>query len=487
METKTGSSSGKQAEELSRELNEPGRPARGWRRVLLGVGRVATWVVLVPPRRGMRVWTRLRAPQQLVLGFAWYVVAGWLLLCLPVSQAARAPMLDHLFTAASAVSTTGLTTVSVAETYTTFGEVVVLALFQLGGLGFMTLSSVLVLARGGSLSASRAGVLRAGFSVPHYFVLSRFIVHVVAYTAVVEAIGAGVLWWRFSELGVERPLWSAVFHSVSAFATAGFSLHNTSLEAYAGDWVVNVTVGCLCLFGAMGFIVFQDLWYSFKFRERMITFTTKVIVTMTLVIMIGGAMALFFIEPREAGAGWHEHLLVCGFQMVSASTTAGFNTTPIGGLSNASLVVIMLGMMVGASPSGTGGGMKTTTMSALCATVFSILRGRETVRWIGHEVPAVRLLQAVAAATVYLVLLWAGVAALSLTEEASFLALAFEAASAIGTVGLSMGVTGDLSWVGKVIVIGLMFAGRCGPLTLGLALLRPEAREEGVRRDDLAV
>lgn len=474
-------------QELAEELNTPAPPARGWRRLLLALARLATWAVMSPPRASVRAWAGLRPVQQLVVGFAAYAVIGTLLLCMPFSLAQPAGVVDNLFNAVSAISTTGLTTVSVSDTYTFFGECVLLVLFQVGGVGFMTLSSLLILARGGRLAEGRVGVLKAGFSVPHYFVMQHFLVHVVVFAAVCETIGALVLWWRFSALGVEDPLWSAVFHSVSAFATAGFSLNNNSLEGFAGDWVVNVVIGVLSYLGAIGFIVVQDVWYSVKLRERMMTFTSKVILAMTAAVFLAGTTVLFFSEPSLRGLPVGERLLASAFQIMSASSTAGFNTIPIGAMTTPGLVVVMLAMLIGASPSGTGGGIKTTGVSAILGNLLSVLRGRQNVVWLGHEVPMVRVLYAFAATSLYLIGLFLGVLMLGFTESKPFLPIVFEAASAIGTVGLSMGITGELSTAGKITVIVLMFAGRCGPLTIGLALLRPDQDRAEPRRDDLAV
>lgn len=475
------------------------RPATGgfvaWRRralgaasgVALAVGRVAAWGVAAPAHGVLSVWTRLRPAQQLVAGFGLYAAAGVALLSLPVSQRGHTGVLDNLFNVVSAISTTGLTTVSVADSYTWLGQAVVLTLFQLGGIGFMTLSSMFILARGGRLSEGRLGVLGVGFSLPHYFRMQHFVVQVVVYTAACEAAGALVLWWRFAGAGVESAWWHAVFHSVSAFATAGFSLNNDSLEGFRGDWVVNLVIGVLSYLGAIGFIVAQDAWYSFKLRERMLTFTSRVILAMTAAVFVLGTGVLFFVEPSVRGMGPGERLMACAFQTMTASSTAGFNTIPIGAMAAPSLVVVMACMLIGASPSGTGGGIKTTGVSALLANLGAVLRGREAAVWMGHEVPASRVRYAFAAATVYLAGLGVGVFGLCLTERASFVEVVFEAASAIGTVGLSMGITGGLSVAGKLIVIALMFAGRCGPLTMGLAMLRPAASGAGHRHDDLAV
>ncbi len=456
-------------------------------RIARALGRIVSWAVLAPSRQGLGLWSGLRPAQQLALGFASYVAVGTVLLSLPVSTVAPVALIDHVFVATSAMSTTGLATISISDSYTFFGELVVLALFQLGGIGYMTLSSVIVLARGRTLSEGRAGVLAAGFALPRYFVMHRFVVHVIVFTLIAETVGALLLWWRFSVLGVDNALWSAVFHSVSAFATAGFSLYNNSLEGFGTDWVVCLTVGALCYLGAIGFIVVQDVWYSVKFREHMVTFTSKVIVLMTGVVFVVLSLWLYFADPGLGALPGRERLIAAVFQAMTASTTAGFNTVPIGGLSAAALVVLMVAMVIGASPSGTGGGIKTTTVSALLACVLSILRGRDRVSWLGHEVPMVRVVNAVASATVYLCLLIAGLAVLCLTEGHGYLPVLFEAASAIGTVGLSLGITGELSYAGKVVVVVLMFAGRCGPLTLGLALLRPREARKDLRPDDLAV
>ncbi len=460
-----------------------------WR--LLRAGRVAvTWAARKARGAGTRArsWAGgLRPEQHLILGFLSYALLGSALLSLPAARKGDDALIDNIFTSVSAVSTTGLSTISLCEHYTFFGQVVVLVLFQLGGIGYMTVSSVVVLARGGSLSQTRSGVLHAGFSIPRNFVPGRFLVHVVVFTLVAELTGSIVLWRRFDALGVPDPLWSGIFHAVSAFATAGFSLNADSLERFSGDWVVCTTIGTLCYLGAIGFIVVQDVWYSVRFRERMLTFTSRVILSMTLVIFGLGTLGVLALDDSLGELPAGQRALAAGFQVMSASTTAGFNTIPVASLATTSLVALSIAMIVGASPSGTGGGMKTTGVSALLATLVSILRRRDCVRWMGHEIPMLRVLAAVATAVLYLTLLLAGVLALSITERGSIERLAFEATSAIGTVGLSLGATGELSTPGKVIVIILMFAGRTGPMTLGLALLRPDPAPPTARLDDLAV
>lgn len=454
-----------------------------FRRISSAFTRFVSSVVHVLLRR----WHSLRPPQQLVLGFASYTVLGAGLLSLPLAQQTPTHLIDNIFNVVSAISTTGLVTTSIADSYSWFGEFVILALFQLGAVGYMTLSSVIMLARGKEIPAHRIGILQAGFALPHYFVMRYFLVHVVVFTFVCEIVGALLLSWRFAVLGVEHPLWSGVFHAVSAFATAGFSLNNDSLMPFANDWFLNLVIATLAYLGAIGFIVVQDVWYCMKWRERVMTFTSKVILSMTAAVFIVGTIVLFTVEPSLSTEPTPLRFMHAAFQVMTASTTAGFNSIDISGLSHAALLVITVVMLIGASPSGTGGGMKTTTISALLGSLFSVLRGRDRVVWLNREVPMIRVIQAVGSATIYLCLLALGVFMLCITERAAFLTIVFEAASAIGTVGLSMGLTPELSFAGKIIVTLLMFAGRTGPLTIGLALLRPDALPNHVRSDDLAV
>lgn len=458
------------------------------------LGAVAAWIRASASRAAAfaapagRLWAALRPAQQLVVGFVAYALIGALVLGLPLSRTSNdGGFIDHMFNSVSAVSTTGLTTISVADSYSWLGQATLLVLFQIGGVGFMTISSVIIIARGRPLTESRLGVLHTGFALPHYFRMRDFLRHVIVFTGLCESLGAMLLWWRFHTLGVEDALWSAVFHAVSAFATAGFSLNSASLEAFAGDWVVNAVIGTLCLLGGVGFIVAQDVWYSIKLRERMMTFTSKAILLMTASILVLGTALVATIEPTVAALPLSDRLLASVFQVMTASTTAGFNTVPIGVLSAPTLVLIIIIMLIGASPSGTGGGMKTTTVSAILGNVASVLRGRASVFWLGHEIPPARVAQAFAAASLYLLGIAAGVLALTLTEKLPFIAIVFEACSAIGTVGLSTGVTGELTESGKAVIIALMLVGRCGPLTIGLSLLKPRPEPSAPRPDDLAV
>lgn len=422
--------------------------------------------------QGFGIFLTALHPIKLVLiGYASYVLLGWVLLCLPFSQRVPSPTpLDHLFTACSAVSTTGLATVSTSGSYSLFGQIVILLLIQLGGMGYMTFSSFVLLSRRRTLSEARLEVGRTVFSLPRNFVIDKFIRSVIVFTVILEGIGTVALWFAFRRHDVEYPLWNAVFHSVSAFCTAGFSLYDTSLEAFRDDFWVNAILIFLSYMGALGFIVCVDVWRRITGKVEHVTLTTKIILHTTFWITLVAVAVFFVSEPSLQTMPTDKRLLASFFQVMTALTTVGFNTVPISGLSHASLLLVSMLMIIGASPSGTGGGLKSTTFSAIIGIIKSTLKGDKEVRFWKRQIPEERLRAAVATFCMYFLMLFLGTYLLTLTEQAPFHGIVFEAASALGTVGLSTGITATLSNVGKLIVTGLMFIGRLGPLTFGLAL-----------------
>lgn len=433
-----------------------------------------------------------RHPVKVVLiGYTCYAALGWILLCLPVSAgAARAYPLDHLFTAISAMSTTGLVTVSTSGAYSLFGELVVLSLIQIGGLGYMTLSSFVVLAGGRHLSEFRLGVSRAAFPLPRDYFQENFIRRVVLFTFVAEAAGAAALYPLFRAAGTEHAPWQAVFHSVSAFCTAGFSLFDTSLEAFAGNFWIQFVVCVLSYLGAIGFIVLADFWDVITEKKPHVTLTSKIVLHATFWMSIAGTVLLFVGEPAFEEMPPAPRLMASVFQAATAMTTVGFDTFPISGISMSSAVLLMFVMLIGASPAGTGGGLKVTTVSALIALLKATLLGRIKTTFWGKEIPLSRLRTAAASASVYMISLAAGVYLLAMLEAKPFEDLVFEAISALGTVGLSRGITAQLSDIGKIVIIVLMFLGRLGPLTFGVALMAPTKNGEEQpepTRQDLAV
>lgn len=414
---------------------------------------------------------------RITLGFLSYVILGVLALSNPICQNETTRFVDNLFNVVSAISTTGLATVIICEQYTFWGNLVILTLIQLGAIGYMTLTSCLLLARGNPLSYSRTRILGTEFALPEGFNLAQFIVHVLIYTVVVETVGALILWQEFARLGVDNAFWQSVFHSISAFGTAGFSLFPNGLESFRDNFTINAAISGLSLWGAVGFIVPLDIYRRWRCQSSQITFTSQVILSCSAVIILGGTLLYGFCQfagyPNSADIpGYEPTWSIAFFQVVSASTTAGFNTVPIGTLAPSTLVLLIVIMLIGASPSGTGGGVKTTTITAFTGIVVSVLRGRsDQISFLGRIIPAYRVFTAVAVVALYLLAAFISILSLTITESQEFLPLCFESVSALGTVGLSTGITGNLTDWGKLILVATMFIGRIGPLTLGLSLM----------------
>ena len=425
----------------------------------------------------------------LMLGYLSYMIIGWILLCLPWAHTKEpVSVLDNLFMAVSAVSTTGLATVDTGTSYTFLGQAVILLLIQFGGLGYMTLSSFSFLAIQAHMSDTQEKTTRTAFALPSNMSPAFFIRSVVFFTFATEFVGAVCLYPLFAAEGVEQPLWSAVFHSISAFCTAGFALYSDSFERFSDNVAINVVISVLSILGAMGFIIVADSARRVIGRATHFGFTSKVIFRMTAILIGLGTLLIFLAEPTVRALPPSDRLMAAFFQAMSASTTVGFNTVPIGDISNAVVVVLFILMVIGASPSGTGGGMKTTSFAALVGLARSTLKGRDSIRFFKRRVPDTQLNLAGTTLFCYLACLSTALFLLFLTETGvAFNVMAFEAISALGTVGLSMGATGDLSELGKLVIIALMIIGRLGVLTFGLALAVPDETREEESDNDLAL
>ncbi|MBN1403474.1 MAG: hypothetical protein JW942_03275 [Opitutales bacterium] len=425
----------------------------------------------------------------LVFGYFYYVLFGTALLALPFCRVdgAGSP-LDWLFTATSAVSTTGLATMSVGHDYTLAGQIVILLLIQLGGLGYMTMGSFVLLSVSGRMAPWRETAQRMVLNLPDNVDMRQTVRLIIIYTLTVEASGAVALYWLFHRAGVDESAWSAIFHSVSAFCTAGFGLHDDSMIAFRDNAAVNIVICSLSILGAMGFLIVSDLWKSIVGRAVKITLTTRIIVVSTIVILASGCLLMRIEEPLLRGDGLTGGWLGAFFQVVSASTTVGFNSLPIEQLSNASTLLLMVLMLVGGSPAGTGGGIKTTTVTALWAMTVSVIRHSPEPCFAGKAIPEARRRIAVATTLFYMLMLCGGVYLMSIFQKASLLDISFECASALGTVGLSRGLTGSLNEVGKIIIIALMFVGRIGPLALaGTLFVSRTPHPEAPKTEDVVI
>jgi len=427
-----------------------------------------------------------KIPQrQLFYGYLSYIIAGTILLCLPFSQKNHVSIIDNLFTAASAVSTTGLTTISIADNYTLFGQIIVMLLIQLGGIGYMTISSFLVLNITHHFTKNENKVLKSEFSLPQGFTIQSLVRAIVTFTLFIELAGAVALYFTFYSSGVPNPIWSSIFHSVSAFCTAGFGLYNDSFEQFRDNTSVIIVLSVLSYSGGIGFIVLLDFARVIRYKKYNLTFTSRIILILTLVLTIVGTTQLFVFEPSIQDLDDYSKLTVSFFQTMSAITTVGFYSVPISLMHPSSLVILVFLMFIGASPSGTGGGLKSTTFVTILAYVKSRLSTSKDVSILGSKIPKYRYRTALTTFILYTFVLFFGTYLLTFTERSSLIQLLFEASSALGTVGLSTGITGSLTTFGKLVIISMMFIGRVGVITIGNALLLKHHKT--VHENDLAV
>ncbi len=425
---------------------------------------------------------RALSPSQfLVLSFAGLILLGSVLLWLPVSSEPGHTLafVDALFTSTSAVCVTGLIVVDTPNAFSTFGEVTLMLLIFAGGLGYMTLSTVLVAAFGRKLSFQERSTLQEALNIDSREGLVRFAATVFRVALAMELTGALILTLKFwPEFGLGRAAYLGLFHAVSAFNNAGFALWSDNLTRYRGDVVVNMVITWLIIFGGLGFFVIREL--AERKRFVMWSLHTKLAVVITSALLVCGTALILIFEwgnPRTlAPLPLGEKLLAAWFQSVSPRT-AGFNTIDIGAMTGPALFLTMALMFIGASPGSTGGGVKTTTFGI---TVFALI---STVRGGGETVAFRRRIVNDTIARAFFVCLMAFLmlnlvaGMLLLTEGRDLMRTLFETTSAFGTVGLSMGEPGSVlslaglfSGLGKCLLIGMMFLGRVGPLTVVVAL-----------------
>jgi trk system potassium uptake protein TrkH len=430
-------------------------------------------------------WLTRPSPVRYVAGgYVAYMAIGWALLSLPIAQQVPVAAVDSLFIAVSAVSTTGLVSVDPATSFTLFGEIAILALIQVGGLGFMTISSFAWAAASQPVGRLRERVARMVFSVGATHDIGRFLRRSVVFTLLVEAAGAAALYPLFVARGVADPAWAAIFHSVSAFCTAGFALFPDSLERFAADPLVLGVISAVSLLGALGFLVVSELWDRVRGRLAELGMTSRLVLRALPVLILGGAALLLAIEPEIHRRPLPEALLAALFQALSATTTVGFNSIPTAGLVPAAVMALYVLMLIGASPSGTGGGLKVTTVAVLLALLRASGRGGPVLLF-GQPVREERVRQASVVLAAALLVLAVAMFLLALSEGIAFDRLLFEALSALGTVGLSLGATGELSEAGKMVIVAPMAIGRIGVLGFAVVLAM-QARVAAARRSDPA-
>ena len=430
------------------------------------------------------------SPQQnLFYGFLTYIILGSILLSFPISQKESASILDHIFIATSAVSTTGLVTISIFDTYNGFGQFIIMALIQLGGIGYLTFTTFMLLSTTRRMTLWHKKILSTEFTLPKTIKITDFLKSVILFTFIMEFIGAILFFIAFKNEGMATPeaIWSSIFHSISTFCTAGFSLFNNSFMSYADNNFINFIISLLAICGSLGFIVITDFGLIIKNKAHRLSFTTKIVLYGFVILLTVGTTFFYFLEPTIAHLN-NSRLLAAFFQCMSAMTTVGFNTVDFGNFSQAMMLICIFLMYIGASPSGTAGGIKITTLTAVFAIMKSRLRGRKNITFLGRQIPYERLYIAISAFIFYTVIILVGTFLVTLTHNFKFEDILFEVASALGTVGISTGITGDLSIFGKIVIIVIMFIGRLGVLTFGLAIWSKHiTNEEQILKEDIAV
>jgi trk system potassium uptake protein TrkH len=423
--------------------------------------------------RSLDKWLTSHPQLNLLIGFLGYTVVGAVLLSLPWFHARSLSWIDTVFTAVSAVSTTGLVVVSTVDSYNLAGQILILILFQVGGLGYLTLVTYVVLATTDKIKGWHKRVIGSEFELPKEIRIRDFIRHVVYFTIIMEVAGTIILTWEFYELGtpIFKAAWYGIFHSVSAFCTAGFHLFDDSLIGFQNNYVVSMTTMTLSLAGALGFAVVSEIFYWIRRRTERISVTSRAIILGILTLGITGATLIYLTEDLvQVDAS--ESILQSAYLSSTALSTVGFTTVEVDALGSSTLILVCALMFVGASPSGTSGGVRITTVSALFALLYNRLMGRDRCTLMGRLIPSRQIYLATSTFTLYSTLLFLGILGLGFSEQSiEILPLIFEAFSAIGTVGLSMGATSTLSDIGKVIIMILMFFGRVGLVFFGFSLL----------------
>lgn len=425
----------------------------------------------------------MRPAQLMVIGFLGALGIGTVLLMLPIAtcSGARMALVDAAFTATSAVCVTGLAVQDTATYFSRFGQLVILALIQAGGLGIMTFSVSLVVFTGRRMDVKRRAALQDVLDHDTLSGVGGLVRFIVLMTLAFEAIGAVVLFaaWRGKFDGPALTAYHSIFHSISAFCNAGFSTLSDSLMRFSGDVTTNAVICFLVVAGGLGFMVIRDMLNEARDRFGVRRYIghktrvqTKIVLTVTALLVLFGAMFVYLTERHGVlGSSMEGERILCSvFQSITART-AGFNTMDIGKLTSATLLVSIILMFIGASPGSTGGGIKTTTAAALWAAVAGNLRNRENAELYHRTIPQEVVQKAMTVLCFALVIVLCFAVALMHLENRPFLDVLFETVSAFGTVGLSMGITPGLTLWGKVLVTALMFIGRLGPLTVAYALV----------------
>lgn len=408
--------------------------------------------------------------QKIIFGFAALILLGTFMLMLPISgkEQVPTPFLDALFTSTSASCVTGLVVYDTATHWSLFGQAVILFLIQVGGLGVVVVMTSLILLSGKRIGYSQRNTLANSISISSQGGIMKMLIFLLKWTGIIELFFASLLATQFiPEFGWKRGLWYSIFHSVSAFCNAGFDLMGikepfSSLTDYSGNPVVNISIMALILLGGLGFMTWQDIakkkWNFHRYRLQ-----SKIILSATAFLVLLPALFYFFVEFR--GMPMESRILASLFTAITPRT-AGFNTVDFSKFSDSGIFLQTLLMLVGAAPGSTGGGMKITTMTVLILTSIAIFRNNSRTEAFGRTIPGEVIRNATTIAFMYVCLCVLSGMFISLYENIPLLTTSFETASAIATVGLTLGITPKLSPLSHALLIFLMYIGRVGGLCL---------------------
>jgi len=419
----------------------------------------------------------------LAISFAGAILIGTLLLMLPFCSASgRLSLIDALFTSTSAICVTGLIVVDTATHFTLAGKIVILVLIQLGGLGIMTFSTMVLLAAGRSITIHDRILVQEGYHPGSPGSFKALIKNIFIFTAIIEGAGFVLLSLRFlQDHPWPRALLSGLFHAVSGFCNAGFSVYSNSLMSFRGDVFINLVMAHLIIFGGLGFLVIGEAVMAgrrlLKGMKMKLSLHSKMVLTSTTILIFGSFFIFLALEKGQAlrSFSWKDKILASFFQVVTPRT-AGFNTMDLTTLGTAAVLLLMLLMFIGASPGSTGGGVKTSTFGVVLAFLRSKVAARDSIHMFYRTIPQDNVVRAFTLISLSMSLIFiAGFVVLINQPGMLMRDVFFEVFSGFGTVGLSLGITSKLNVFSKVTVSLLMYAGRIGPLTLLLVFSRRRA------------
>lgn len=416
---------------------------------------------------------QLNPPRVLALGFGSLILLGTILLNLPIAtqNGESIGFINALFTSASAVCVTGLVVVNTGEFWSLFGQIIIILLIQMGGLGFMTMATIGALVIGKKITLKERLIIKEQLNQETMSGLVKLTKYVILSTLAIESLGAILLSTKFIPIyGNTKGIWFSIFHSISAFCNAGFDITGDSIVPFVGDFTINMTISALVILGGLGFSVYIDISRNKKFKRFHLH--SKLVLTITGFLLAIGMLVFILTEfnnPLTLGSLSSSEKVLSSFFQSVVPRTAGFNSVNIGVLYDTTVFFMIILMFIGGSPGSTAGGIKTTTFGTLMLTTIAIIRGDRDVVAYRKRISDDVINRSLAIVTVSIILIIIVSFILTVTEAATFLDILFETTSAFATVGLTRGVTPNLTYFGKIIIILTMYAGRVGPLTMAFA------------------